>query len=160
MPAEIDQDWTSWWDSREMYSPSPLTEIPVYSDVPAYSSATNRDLFESFTKDPQTGTQEQQDGLSFSILFFSENYEEILPMLAWLKSIARYMDAGEQGVALIYDFFWGDGSVMALLLFSNQQASFKPASDISEIEPEILNAANTTLQSAYDAISAQYGDAD
>lgn len=145
MPAEIDQDWTSWWDSREMYSPSPLTEIPVYSDIPSYSSATNRDIFESFTKDPQTGSHVQEDGLSFSTLFFSENYEEILPMLAWLKSIARYMDAGEEGVAMIYDFFWGGGSVMALLLFSDQQASFRPACDISEIDPEILDAANTHI---------------
>lgn len=164
MLAEIDEDWTSWWNSREMYSPSPLTEIPVYSDFPAFSSATNRDVLASFSKDPQTGTHQQQDGhqegLSFSILFFSENYEEILPMLAWLKSIARYMDAGDEGVALIYDFFWGGGSVMALLAFSNQQASLDPASDISEIDPAVLKAANTTLQNAFDVISAQYGDAD
>jgi hypothetical protein len=70
------------------------------------------------------------------------------------------MDAGKEGVAMIYYFFWGDRSVMALLLFGNQHASFTLARDISEIAPEIINAANSTLQSAYDIISAQYENED
>jgi hypothetical protein len=156
MAIEVDQDWTSWWDSRKMYSPSPLTEIPVYS------SATNRAVLDALIKDPQTAGQEKQEeeeGIwSFSVVFFSENYFESLPMLAWLKSIAHYMDPGDEGVALIYDFFWGSRSVMAHLVFSEQKALFAHTKSTTKIEPAIRDAANNTLKTAFDLISAQYGD--
>jgi hypothetical protein len=154
--AEVDQNWTYWWESREMYSPSLLSDIPVYP------SATNRDVLDSLIKDPQTAGQEQQekdqDIWSFSVVFFSENYFEILPMLAWLKSIAAYLEADDEGVALIYDFFWGGRSVMAHLVFSEQKALLTSTTSTAGIEPAILNVANTTLQNAVDLLSAQYGD--
>lgn len=156
LAAVIDQDWASWWDSREMYSPSPLSEVPIYR------LATNREVFESLSIDPRGSGHEQQEkdeaGLNFSIVFFSENYFETLPMLAWLKSIALYLDAGEGGVALIYDFFWGGGAVMAHLVLSEQQALLKHTTDIADVDADIMAAANNTLQNAMDIISAQYGE--
>ncbi|PWV48320.1 hypothetical protein [Chitinophaga sp. S165] len=155
MAAEVDQDWASWWESREMYSPSPLTEIP------ACSSATNRDMLESLIKDPQTAGHEQEEegqGIwSFSVVFFCENYYESLPILAWLKGIAHYMEAGDEGVALIYDFFWGSESVMAHLVFREQKALLAHTKSTSQIEQSIRDAAKNTLQTAVDLISAKYG---
>ena len=153
---EIDQDWTSWWDSRDMYGKSPLTKIPFY-----FKQETNRAIFDSFKLDPHPDQgKEDQEGWGFTMVVFSENYEESLPMLAWLKSIAPYLEAGDEGVAILYDFFWGGGGVMAHLVFAGQQASFKLTEDISEIEPKVLAEANNALQNAMDAIEAQSGDVD
>ncbi|SHN33810.1 hypothetical protein [Chitinophaga sp. CF418] len=156
--ATVDQNWTAWWDSRGMYDAEPLSEIHLYEkDI-------NRDILEIFPNDATIGKDEQMEQGNeewvFCVVFFSENYEEILPMLAWLKSIAPYMDAEGEGVALIYDFFWGSGVVMAHLVFTGQEVSFSFTEDISGLEPGLLAAANDTLQTAFDIISAQYGEAD
>lgn len=151
----LDKDWTSWWDSRKMYSQSPLTAIPFYQ-----KQQTNRAVFDFYLKDPQTGTieeqKEEQGEWEFSILSFSENFYEILPMLAWLRSIATYLDAEDEGVAIIYDFVWGSGSVMAHVGFAKQQAALKLTKKTSEIDPNVLSAANNTLLNAMKAIEAQW----
>ncbi|MVT12614.1 hypothetical protein [Chitinophaga tropicalis] len=155
---KIDQNWTSWWDSREMYGKSPLTKISYYNYD---KEETNRAVFDSFKLDPYPAQgKEGREGWGFTMIVFSENYEEILPMLAWLKSIAPYLDAEDEGVAIIYDFFWSCSSVMAHLVFAGQQASLRPTTETSEIEPKVMAEANKTLQNAMDAIDAESGYAD
>lgn len=143
---QIDQDWTSWWDSRKMHSKSPLTKVPIYAWL-----KTNRGLADSYLSDPQTGTRERetdQGEWQLAIAFLSHNYTEILPMLAWVKSIATYLEAGDEGIAIIYDHFWGSGSVMAHLEFAGQQASFRLTNKTSEIDPNIIAEAGNMLKNA------------
>ncbi|SDF49450.1 hypothetical protein [Chitinophaga filiformis] len=150
LPPEIDQDWTAWWNSRKMHSKSPLTKVPVYAWI-----KTNRGLVDSYLSDPQTGTREQvsEEGeWELAIALFSQNYTEILPMLAWLKSIASYMEAGDEGVAIIYDYFWGSGNVMMHMEFTGQQATFRLTNKTSEIDPKIVAEANDMLKNAIGAI--------
>lgn len=147
---EIDSDWTSWWDSRKMHSKSPLTKVPIYAWV-----KTNRGLVDSYLSDPQTGTREQgkdQGEWELAIALFSQNYTEILPMLAWLKSIAAYMEADDEGVAIIYDYFWGSGSVMAHVVFTGREASFRLTNSTAEMDPNVVAAANGMLKNAIGAI--------
>jgi hypothetical protein len=156
--ATIDPGWTDWWNSRNMYSPSPLTELPYYSTM-----ETNRAVVDAFLNDRQSWTVEQNEGQGewvFSIIFFSENYTEILPMLAWLKSIANYQDAGDEGIAMVYDFFWGGKLIMAHIVLDNQQASLKTTKHISEVEPAIMTEVTTGLQKAWKVIDAQYANRD
>jgi len=154
--AAVDPNWTSWWESRDMVSPTPLTDIPVYSNT------TNRSIAEGFLSNPELVTYEVEsppEGVwIFSVLQLSENYEEILPTLAWLKNMADYMEPGDEGYALIYNYFWGDMDVMAHLVFKDQQAFFKNTSHTSEIEPGQLEAADATLKQAYANYSAQIDD--
>ncbi|SHN16191.1 hypothetical protein SAMN05216311_10649 [Chitinophaga sp. CF418] len=41
---EIDQNWTSWWDSRKMHSKSPLTRVPVYAWILTSQRPPLRDI--------------------------------------------------------------------------------------------------------------------
>lgn len=152
---EPDQDLATWWDSRKMYSPSPLTDIPHYGGY-----ETNRAVFESLLKDPQTGTkQEDKEGVfSFSVVFFSENYFEILPMLSWLKTLAGYLSPEQKGVALIYDYFWGSGDVMAHLEFNGPNASLTTVDSFKKINKELQNTVSSTLKNVVDVMMAQYGN--
>lgn len=156
--AAVDQDWTTWWESRDMYGKEPLSKIYFYQQD------TNRDVLATTANECRIGKDEQMDDgdteWTFCVVFFSENYEESLAMLTWLRSIAPYMDADGEGVALIYDFFWGSGVVMAHLAFKGQEVSFKLTEDTSELAPALLEAANNSLQIAFDAVSAYYGEAD
>ncbi|BAV07972.1 hypothetical protein FLA_4004 [Filimonas lacunae] len=140
-----------------MYSPSPLTQVPKF-----YDSKNNGDIATGFLALPQLGCYEdenaQESVWTFSVLFLSENYEEILPTLAWVKSLATFMEPGEKGFALIYDYFWGDKTVMAHVVLENQQAFLKHTSRTTQLEPEVLETANAALSKAYDKFSELYKD--
>lgn len=147
----IDDNWRTWWDSREMYSKQALEKIPVYR------VENNRHILDELLNDQDFACFEQYDLISqnwtFVSVFFSENYTETLPMLAFLKGLAHYQDSEDKGIALLYDFLWGDGSVMAYLEFSDQQATLKAYTKITEMEPTILYTANQVLEKAVDSFN-------
>lgn len=149
-----DEDWASWWDSRSMYSKSPLTEIPKYS------KDRNGEIFESYLDTEETLSREKhEEGVYFfTSVLFGENYYEIMPMLAVLKSIALYMEPGDEGVAFIYDYFWGGNDVMAHLELSAGQAVLKDTKKTAKINKQLLMEANKIIQDVMDAISAKYKD--
>jgi hypothetical protein len=85
-----------------MYGAEPLTEIGVYTND------TNRSIADAFLGVRDMMCIEdltQPDVWVYNALLFSENYRDILPTLAWLKSIANYMDPEDEGVVLIYNYF-------------------------------------------------------
>lgn len=77
--TNVDNDWQQWWESREMYSKSKLTNVPVYTEE------DNRKIIDALLNDKYLGATEQYDAATqywtFTALYFSENYFEILPML-------------------------------------------------------------------------------
>ncbi|MBW8683085.1 hypothetical protein [Chitinophaga rhizophila] len=149
-----DEDWAAWWNSRDMYSKSTLQDIPMSS------AASNGEVFESCLQAPETFSliKTEEDIYIFTSLMFSENYYEILPMLAVLKSVAQYMEPGEEGVAFIYDYFWGGAAVMAHLELSAGKAVLKHTKDTSEMDEVLVNEANAALQEAMDALSGKETD--
>lgn len=151
-----DENWKSWWNSREMHSKQPLERIP------AYQKNSNRDIFDSLLKKKNFGSFERYDPASqrwtFVSVFFSENYVELLPMLALLKTLADCHGTEEKGVAFIYDFYWGNTSVMAYLDFSGTQTLLKNYTKAAEIDPEILNEANQLLETAVELLNKQFED--
>jgi hypothetical protein len=137
-----------------MYSPSPLESIPV-----GYQE-TNAVVFQSLISSRQTISEEkQEEGVYYFISgFFSENYYEILPMLAILKSIALYMEEGDEGVAFIYDFFWGGKSVLAHMELGAGKAVLQHTKDTSEINKAILAEANERIQGVLNNIPSDFID--
>jgi hypothetical protein len=156
--TDIDLDWTAWWDSRKKYGSEPLTEIGVYTNE------SNRSIADAFlgVRDMMSVEDLSQPGVwEYSSLFFSENYREILPTLSWLSSMAAYMDPEEEGVALIYNYFWdaeNDKAVMAHLIFKDQQTTIQLTAHSSEMEPALLVKANTALKGVWDKLTADHKD--
>ncbi|MFD2962485.1 MULTISPECIES: hypothetical protein [Olivibacter] len=154
MPQSIDENWSKWWDSRKMYSKQPLSNLPYYR------VQNNRAVFDQLLDGRDFGGVEHYDKnterWTFIVVFFSENYTEISPMLSLLKQLATYQDVVDTGVAFIYDFFWDCEEVMAYLEFASQQALFKDYSTTKEIEPAILIEANRALEAAVEKFSQQF----
>ena len=143
-PAIIDNNWQQWWDSRQMYSKELLTNLPNYP------KKNNRAAFEQLLQQRESVSVEQynenDNSWTFLTLFFSENYFEIIPMLALLKELAYYQQAHETGVAFVYDFYWDRAAVMAYLEFTNQKALLKTYTVPTEIPTAILAEANDALE--------------
>jgi len=150
----IYEDWTAWWNSRKMYSKTPLEAIPKASQP------TNGEVFASCLNFRESISQEkQEEGVYYFISgFFSENYYEILPMLAVLKSAALYMEPGDEGIAIIYDYFWGDKDVLAHLELKAGHAELKHTTDTSQIDKKVLAESNKMIQDVIDSISSEYDD--
>ena len=156
--TEVSPDWIAWWDSRKKYGSDPLTEIGVYTNE------SNRSIADAFlgVRDMMSIEDLSEPGVwEYSSLFFSENYRDILPALSWLSSIAAYLDPEDEGVALIYNFFWDsedNKAVMAHLVFKDQRASIQLTSHSSEMDPALLAKANAALRGVWDKLTANHKD--
>ena len=154
--AELTADWRTWWDSRAMYSK------PALEQVPRYPFSSNRAVLDNLLGQRNSGSMEQYDAANgrwtFLALFFSENYTELLPLLALLKSLAPYLDAGATGSALVYDYYWGSAEVMAYLRFADQEALLTDCMQTTVIAPEVIQEADTALQDALDLFNKKYTD--
>ncbi len=53
--TNVDNDWQQWWESREMYSKSKLTNVPVYTEE------DNRKIIDALLNDKYLGATEQYD---------------------------------------------------------------------------------------------------
>ena len=153
-PPIVDADWNLWWDSREMYSKSPLKEIPMESED------TNGDVFESYVDTEETLSQStyEDDTYYFISGQFGQNYYEIMPMLAVLKSAGLYMEPGDAGEAFIYDYFWGGKDVMAHLVFKSGKVTFKDTKKTGKIKKEVLAEAGKMFQAALKRVTDKHKD--
>ena len=153
LPHVVDDNWLNWWNSRDMYQPRALEHIPVYEK-------NNRAVINDWLNNRRMGCTENYEPASqtwtFSSVFFSENYTEILPMLALLKDLATYQDAGQEGFALVYNFYWGSDAVMAYLDFSNGEALLRNNVDMLLINPAITETANRQIEAAAKALAKKF----
>lgn len=154
--AVADENWQSWWNSRDMYSKSALTEIPAYSDD------TNLEALERWLDDGEEIDVElnEEGEWSYTVLMFSQNYFDILPMLNLLKSIERHLGPDDTGDVLIYDYIWGGTQVMAHISFEGQKATLLPTKHPKELKASVRNKMKETLEKAFNAMNEKYGDQD
>lgn len=148
--VNIDDNWQQWWSSREMYSKTALKAVP------AYPKLHNREVVHELLKDSFFGAAEKYDEgeqrWTFAAINFSENYYEILPMLTFLMQLGSYTNSGH---ALIYDWMWGDETVMAFVEFRAGQAWLEMATEHAQIAPDILEEADSYLQALSESLYAK-----
>ncbi|WP_185212865.1 hypothetical protein [Sphingobacterium mizutaii] len=140
--STINSNWLEWWDSRVMHSKMDLKNIPAYI-VP-----TNGDFLEDILEDKYiVARQAYKDGYWYLLgLQFSENYTEILPMISWIKDLAAHLEPDAKGVAFIYDYLWGDKTVMAYIEISEKLGKLSRTSRTTEINQEVLKEANEMFE--------------
>jgi len=144
-PEMLDENWKQWWTSREMYSKTALEAVPTYS------KQYNREVVDELLDDRFFAAAEHYDEdkrcWTFIAFNFSENYHEILPMLAFIKQLAKFSD---EGLVLIYNWMWGGESVMAFVRCQHGQALLQPVTESAQIPSEILRDIDRYLQVAAD----------
>lgn len=159
----IDDDWQAWWDSRERLQ-LVCEESPLVDYLHGYDDSTNQAVIDGWLSAPMAiaaSTYDPQNGVwYFSINEFSENYGEILPMLAlaFLKAIAPFKEDNSDDFAVVYDFFYGDDSVMAFLGFTAGKAYLDPnIACKTQLDPYKLAQADTQLEQQWNAYAKMAG---
>ncbi|VTP86458.1 hypothetical protein [Sphingobacterium daejeonense] len=142
--STLNSNWLDWWDSRMMYGKTDLDNIP------AFNVESNRHLLNNLLQDDYAICQQEYDEEKniwyFMSLQYSQNYDEILPMLSWIKDLATYTDESDTGDAFIYDHLWGDGTVMAYIQIQNKQGLLNKYDKVLQIDPDLLNEADSKLE--------------
>ncbi|WP_374334289.1 hypothetical protein [Leeia sp.] len=156
----LDAMWQAWWQSREMSGKMALTQDALqatrarcYRDyVQAWLDEPSAAAFSSYHFDTFTWT--------FGITQFSENYLELLPMLAMLVDLGNYRCATAilpDDFALVYPFFWGDSDVMAYLCYGEGETIIDPTvNDLSQIPEAQAALASKRLDEHWQTIEATF----
>lgn len=119
-PAISYSDWQKWFDSKDMYG-SARVDAEWLQDSGARSLQEVVQMWTgtggSSHYDPQTGRWQ------FALLEFTDNYGEMIQLLAPLRSVAPYCQPGSDSFLLIYSYIWGDGD-NAYLTLNKQRSQF------------------------------------
>ncbi|ROL81348.1 hypothetical protein BLX41_05760 [Pseudomonas protegens] len=119
-PALSYNDWQKWFDSKDMYG-SARVDAQSLEDSGAKSLQEVAQMWAgaggTSHYDPQTGRWQ------FALLQFTENYGEMIQLLAPLRSVAPYCQPGSDSFLLIYSYIWGDGD-NAYLTLNKQRSRF------------------------------------
>jgi len=119
-PAIAYNDWQKWFDSKDMYG-SARVDAESLEDSGAKSLQEVAQMWAGVGGtshyDPQTGRWQ------FALLQFTENYGEMIQLLAPLRSVAPYCQPGSDSFLLIYSYIWGDGD-NAYLTLNKQRSRF------------------------------------
>ena len=123
-------------------------------NIPAYIVPTNGDILEDILEDKYiVAKQAYKDGYWYLMgLQFSENYTEILPMVSWIKDLAAHLEPEATGVAFIYDYLWGDKTVMAHIEISEKLGKLSRISRTTEINKDILEEANEMFENLINSL--------
>lgn len=150
---ELNDNWMVWWNSRDMHSKTSLGPESLI----AYNYADNKGILEGWLQfkeacafsDYDQTTEEWRIG----IIFFSENFSEMLPMFAFITSIENYITESKDNLAIVYPFFWGDSNVSAYLNFEGGKALFNSKiQTTTDVDPEILNSVTEYLTKKLDEL--------
>lgn len=146
-------DWQSWFDRRDMAGGNRVP-AEILGDFDAVSVA---EVIKAWREDAWTGTppveyDEIRRTLRIAMLQASENYHEMLRLLAPLRGAARYNDPGADDFVVILDFLWDEREINAYLRFGDGASRFDPT-----CAPEHLDEARAYLREALDYLQSRAG---
>lgn len=129
---QLNQNWLDFWESRKMYSKSVLTQEQLRN----YNDNNNREVIDGWIDYPEamafSDYDETKEEWHWGMMFFSENYQEMIPMFAYIISLEKYVTESAENQAIIFPFFWGDDGVNAYIYFENGKAVLSPKVQILE----------------------------
>ena len=120
----LNENWLQWWDSKEMYGKTDLTQDEMY----CYEDPTNESIINGWKDAKHSFTFSDYDSEKqlwcFGIIMFSENYGEMIPGLAFIKSVDKFKEKNTDDFAIVYNYFWGDHDIAAYIDYKEQQSIF------------------------------------
>lgn len=118
--AHAYSDWQQWFDGVDM-SGSGKVDAESLRDSGAQSLEELVQAWGGLSRyDQATGSWQ------YVLPQFSENYGEMIKLLAPLRSVAPYCDANSDSFLLVYSYIWGNGD-NAYLTLDKQRSRFAAA---------------------------------
>ncbi len=151
---ELNENWLNWWESRKMYSKMPLTKELLRS----YNDKSNQEVLNDWMDYKQAMSfsdyNETTEEWHWGMMFFSENYIEMLPMFAYIISLEKYVTESTENMAIVFPFFWGDNGVHAYTYFEKGKAILSPSVQTTDnIKSEMLQDIKEYLNKKWDDLS-------
>lgn len=116
-------DWQKWFDGKGMYGPGTV-DAESLRDSGATSMA---DLVQAWVGAGALSRYDPTSGRwQFALLQFTDNYGEMIQLLAPLRGIAPYCTAEADSFLLIYSYVWGNGD-NAYLTLTKKRSRFAAA---------------------------------
>ncbi len=155
----LDNNWLEWWNSKEMYGKAELTQTQVRN----YDEHTNEEIINGWKNEKQSLTFSDYDLENeiwhFGIIMFTENYFEMIPGLAFIKSISKFRDNNSDDFAIIYDYFFGDDYVCAYINYQNEEGFFdNKIQQKSDINSTVLEYTEDYLRKKWDEFAKDFED--
>lgn len=152
---KLDNDWLQWWDSKEMYGKSDLQEKNIF----CYEDATNAEIIEGWKEAKESLTFSDYDVENeiwyFGIIMFSENYFEMIPGLAFIKSVSEFKTENKDDFAIIYSYFWGGNDINAFISYENGNGLFNTTiQQKSDVDADALKNMEAYLSNKWDEFAA------
>lgn len=135
----LTDNWKEWWDSRkDMYGKIKLSQNILLS----YDYDTNKEIIDGWLSDFESVSfsnyNPQTELWHFGIMNFAGNYEEMLPIIAFVKSIENYKEPVKNDFCIVFPYYTDYPAVNALLLFNDNTAYLDPnVSSMRQINKEI-----------------------
>ncbi|KIU46526.1 MULTISPECIES: hypothetical protein [Pseudomonas] len=144
-------DWQQWLDAAEVHGVRDLDQ-----KAPENAVALG-DLLQGWV-DCMYGSLMQYDEASqvwqFALVEFTNNYGEMIQLLAPLRQMAKYAKPESDSFLLVYSYIWGDGD-NAFLTLGQQRSQFA-----SGPSPEQRAEADGVLEGLAQALQQQEYDYD
>ena len=156
---KLNDNWLEWWNSKEMYNKSELQEKNLY----CFEEPTNELIINGWIEAKETLTFSEynleNEIWHFGIIMFSENYFEMIPELAFLKSIDEFKNEDENDFTIVYNYFWGDEDVNAFINYKNGKALFNnKILSKSDVDIQSMKYTEEYLTKKYEEISKEFED--
>lgn len=141
---KLDNDWLDWWNSRKMCSKIELIEVYAYNDptiesiINGWKNAKLSLTFSDYDLDNEVW--------HFGIIMFSENYDEMIPALAFINSVAEFKNENAEDFVIVYNFFWSGNDVNAFIKYKNGKGLFdNKIQTKTDLNPNYLKYADEYL---------------
>ena len=115
-------DWQQWLDSKEVYGSGVFSK----ADLEGGDGAPLGALLEAWSDSMHGGLfhyDEARGIFQFALMEFTDNYGEMLQLLAPLRKMAQYAQADADSFLLIYPYIWG-GDIDAFMTLDQQRSTF------------------------------------
>jgi len=153
---ELNKNWLDYWESRKMYSKSVLTQELLRT----YNDDINKEVIDGWIDYPEamafSDYDETTEEWNWGMMFFSENFVEMIPMFAFIISMEKYVTESTENKAIVFPFFWGDNAVHAYIEFKDGKAVLSPkAQTLKDIDPDFLEKTKDFLNKKWDQLSKE-----
>lgn len=150
----LNKNWSDWWNSRKMYSKMELTQDLLRT----YSDKNNQGIIDAWMKYPEamafSDYDEATEEWHWGMIFFSENFVEMIPMFAFIISMENYVSESPENGAIVFPFFWGDDDVSSYINFENGKAVLNPqVQTINDINSDFVEQTKVFLNNKWDELA-------
>ncbi len=126
--------WHEWWNSINIKNKPELKN----DNLIEYEDENNKEIISGWLNSEEAFSfsiyDDEDETWHFGILYFTDNYLEMIPMLGAMRGIAGYKEKDDSDFIMIYSSFRKPEMIDAYLKFNDKESYFTEKPDKKDIE--------------------------